>query len=49
MDSRSAVPCILVVDGAATGAWKKAAQTDFILTPNCSQIGDDARPRSPHS
>lgn len=26
---------ILIIDGAATGAWTKAAQTNFILTPKC--------------
>ena len=26
---------ILIVDGIATGAWTKAAQTDYILTPIC--------------
>jgi hypothetical protein len=27
---------VLVVDGAATGAWTHAKQTDYILTPDCS-------------
>src|SRR5713101_137051 len=27
---------VLVVDGAATGAWTHATQTDYILTPECS-------------
>src|SRR5258708_19428969 len=26
---------ILLVDGAATGAWTHATQTDYILTPEC--------------
>lgn len=28
---------ILVVDGAATGAWTHAARTDYILTPECPE------------
>src|SRR5207247_1585541 len=28
---------ILVVDGAATGAWTHATQTDYILTPECPE------------
>ncbi|MBY0498295.1 MAG: hypothetical protein K2P74_01600 [Nitrosomonas sp.] len=27
---------VLVVDGAATGAWKKFDQTSYILDPQCS-------------
>lgn len=27
---------MLIVDGAGTGAWSKADQTSYILTPNCS-------------
>ncbi len=26
---------ILVVDGAATGAWQKFSQTNFVIDPNC--------------
>lgn len=26
---------ILVVDGAATGAWQKFSQTSFVVDPNC--------------
>lgn len=26
---------ILVIDGAATGAWQRAAYTDYVLTPRC--------------
>lgn len=33
---------ILIVDGAATGAWQKFDQTGFTIDPDCSPKSDEA-------
>lgn len=36
---------ILLIDGAATGAWKKFDQTSYVVDPNCdAKMGEAAEP-----
>lgn len=32
---------ILLIDGAATGAWSKAVRTSFSLSPRCEESGEE--------